>query len=77
VNLFTKNRPYCHLLKYLLFLLKLPVYHSSVSQRRAVLWASKLVAGITVWRLGFNPRPVLVGVLVNEVALGQDFLPAF
>jgi hypothetical protein len=42
--------------------------------RRAVLCARELVAGITVWRLGFNPRPVLVGIVVIEVTLGQDFL---
>jgi len=28
MNLFTQNRPYYHLLKYLLFLLKHPVYKS-------------------------------------------------
>jgi hypothetical protein len=29
INLFTRNSPYCHLLKYLLFLLKHPVYVTS------------------------------------------------
>jgi len=30
MNLFTRNSPYCHLLKYLIFLLKHPVYRTSV-----------------------------------------------
>ena len=31
----------------------------------------RLVGGLLLRRFGFNPRPVLVGFMVNQIALGQ------
>lgn len=39
-----------------------------------MLWLSQLVTGLTAERPGFNARPVHVGVVVNQVALGQVYI---
>ena len=43
----------------------------------ALPWFRLLVAGLLQWRLGFDPRPVRVGFVVDKVALGRVFLPVF
>jgi len=37
----------------------------------AVPWLSLLVAGLSLWRPGFDPKPVHVEFMVDKVALGQ------
>jgi hypothetical protein len=39
----------------------------------AVPWLRRLVAGLSSWRTGFDPRLVHVGFVVDKVALGQVF----
>jgi len=54
MNLFTRNSPYYHLLKYLLFLLKHPVYTRILPLRivaRALLRPGKFVLCAISWRV--------------------------
>jgi len=39
----------------------------------AIPWLKRLVYGLSLCRPGFNLRPVLVGCMVDKVALGQVF----
>jgi hypothetical protein len=39
-----------------------------------VPWLRRLVAGLSLWRSGFDPGSVHVGFVVEKVALGQVFL---
>ena len=39
--------------------------------KKAVPWLRRLVAGLSLWRPGFDPRTVHVGFVVEKVALGQ------
>jgi hypothetical protein len=41
-----------------------------------VSWLWLLIAGLLPYRLGFNPRPALEKVLVDEVRIRQGFLRA-
>jgi hypothetical protein len=43
-------------------------------QRQAVSWLSRLASSLLWWRLGFAPKPVHVGFVVEKVALRQVFL---
>ena len=45
-----------------------------LSAYKAVLWLRRLVAGLPPRRPGFDPGSVLVGFVVDKVALGQVFL---
>jgi hypothetical protein len=38
------------------------------------IWSRYLVAGLSLQRPGFNPRPARVGFVVHGVALGYVFL---
>jgi hypothetical protein len=42
----------------------------------AVPWFRRLVAGLPQRRLGFDPRSVHVGFVVDKVTLGQVFPPS-
>ena len=37
-------------------------------------WLMQLVVGVPTRRPGFNSRPFIVGLILDEVALGQGFL---
>ena len=52
-------------------LLLSPSLSSLMMVFNAVLWFRLLLAGLSPWRLGFIPRPVHVGFVVDKVALGQ------
>jgi len=54
MNLFTRNSPYYHLLKYLLFLLKHPVYNSLIIRLSIIIGDS------------FNPYPANVENMVSS-----------
>jgi hypothetical protein len=43
----------------------------------AVPWLRLLVAGLSPWRPGFDPRSVDVGFVVDKVAMGQGFSPEY
>ena len=43
----------------------------------AVPWLRRLVTGLSQRRLGFDPRPVRVGFVVEKVAQGRVFLRVF
>jgi len=42
----------------------------------AVPWPRRLLAGLSLRRPAFDPRPVHVGIVVDEVALGQVPCPS-
>jgi len=44
---------------------------------KIVPWPRQLVAGLTIWRLGFKLRTVHVKFVVNKVAKGQVTLQSF
>lgn len=45
--------------------------------QQAVSWHRRLFTGLSLRRLGFNPRSVHVRFVVDKVALGQGFLRVF
>ena len=72
INLFTRNSPYYHILKYLLFLLKHPVYNlmSHVSTFKRVLTPWMWVPVTTAWRvlrLRMEELPPVWRVDVNKL----------
>jgi hypothetical protein len=58
MNLFTRNSPYCHLLKYLLFLLKHPVYFL------CEIWASSSVKGENYCLLVYGAVYLVTNILM-------------
>jgi hypothetical protein len=40
---------------------------------KAAPWLRWLVIGLSLWRLGFGPESIHVGLVVDRVALGQVF----
>jgi len=40
----------------------------------AVQWLRLLVAGVSLWRPGFEPSPIHLGIVVHKVTPGQIFL---
>jgi len=59
MNLFIRNSPYYHLLKYLLVLLKHPVYGTSLT-RRNMIRHSWLFEGNSVWHYYYG-RGIITG----------------
>jgi hypothetical protein len=51
-------------------------YELLVNAILAVPWLRRLVTGLLPRRPGFAPGSVYMGFVVDEVALGQAFLPA-
>ena len=48
---------------------------SALPPHSSLPWLRQLVTGLSQWRSMFNPGPVHVRFLMDQVALGQDFLP--
>jgi hypothetical protein len=47
------------------------IYYLSGRNEVAVPWLRQLVAGLSMVRPGFIPRLILVGFVVDKVALGE------
>jgi hypothetical protein len=75
MNLFTRNSPYYHLPKYILFLLKHPVYCRLILVLKVVLRQS--IVGHWPRRTGCDPRPVNLRFVLDDVPLVQSFSEFF
>jgi hypothetical protein len=62
MNLFTRNSPYYHLLKYLLFLLKHPVYYY---QCRTIIFTEN--TSYRIYMAHLSSRSLYVGEKLQEV----------
>jgi hypothetical protein len=73
---------HCHSPLCLVWYLKpalLPDFHSwqqlAISNTVTLRWLRCIVISHSLWSPNFDPRPVLVGFVVDKVALGQVFPP--